>query len=218
MGIFKKQSDIDKLTEAGRIVALVHRELKQHIKPGVDLLTLDKIAYDIIKENDATPAFLGLYDFPNSICASVNSTLVHGIPTSYKLQEGDVLSVDVGVDYKGFKGDAAFTIGVGNISDKDKLLLDCSKRALEAGIAAATIGNTIGDIGSEIYRVIASYGFSTPHQYSGHGIGKNIHEDPYVPNTGIAGQGEKLKEGMAICIEPMVIDGTDDLFTDPIDE
>ncbi len=216
MALIKTPEQIKKMEEAGRIVARVHRELKAMIKPGVSLLELDAKAEEIILSEGATPTFKGFEGFPASICASVNEVMVHGIPSNLTLKEGDIISVDVGALKDGWNGDAAFTKAVGKISDKAQKLLDVTKEALAAGIKFAKPGVTLGQLGAEIESYAIKHGFTAARDFVGHGIGETMHEEPYVPNYGFKG-GMKLQENMTICIEPMFIDGPDELFTDPID-
>ncbi len=216
MGLIKTPEQIKKMEEAGRIVAVVHRELKAMIKPGVTLLELDAKAEEIIRSEGAIPTFKGFEGFPASICASVNSVMVHGIPTDYALKDGDIISVDVGALKDGWNGDAAFTKAVGTIPASTQKLLDVTKEALAAGIKFAKPGVTLGQLGAEIESYAIKHGYTAARDFVGHGIGENMHEEPYVPNYGFKG-GMKLQEGMTICIEPMFIDGPDDLFIDPLD-
>ncbi len=208
---------INGVKKASQIVAKVHKELKAMIRPGVTTKELDQKAYDIIVGEGAVPTFLGYNNFPATICSSVNEVLIHGIPNDTPLKEGDIISIDVGAKIDGYCGDAAFTAPVGEVSERKKLLLKASKEALEAGINAAKAGNTTGDIGFAVQSVVEGYGFSVPIEFTGHGIGEEMHMDPYVPNYGQPGQGSVLKEGQTICIEPMLIDGEPDLFVDPSD-
>ncbi len=217
MGKIKSTKEIIKMQAAGHVVGLVHQELKKMIKPGITTLELDAKAKEIILSNGATPTFLGFGGFPNSICTSVNNTLVHGIPNDHPLVEGDIISIDVGATLNGFVGDAAFTMGVGEIDKNAKKVLDVSKDALALGIKMIKPGLHLGDLGFAIEHLIKKAGLTSTHQYTGHFIGKQMHESPAVPNFGIPGQGLVLKEGMTFCIEPMVIDGRDQLFTDPLD-
>lgn len=217
MGLIKTPEQITKMREAGRIVARVHRELKAMIKPGVSLIELDAKAEEIIRSEGAIPTFKGFSGFPASICASVNSEMVHGIPTSRKLEEGDIVSIDVGALKDGFNGDAAFTKAVGEVSKEAQRIMDVTKEALAAGIKFAKPGVTLGELGAEIESYAIKAGFTAARDFVGHGIGEEMHEEPYVPNYGFKG-GMQLQEGMTICIEPMFIDGPDDLFTDPLDK
>ncbi len=216
MALIKTPEQIKKMEEAGRIVARVHRELKAMIKPGVTLLELDAKAEEIIRSEGAIPTFKGFSGFPASICASVNQVMVHGIPTNYELKEGDIISVDVGALKDGWNGDAAFTKAVGTIPAATQKLLDVTKEALAAGIKFAKPGVTLGQLGAEIESYAIKNGYTAARDFVGHGIGEQMHEEPYVPNYGFKG-GMTLQEGMTICIEPMFIDGPDDLFIDPLD-
>ncbi len=216
MALIKTPEQIKKMEEAGRIVARVHRELKAMIKPGVTLLELDAKAEEIIRSEGATPTFKGFSGFPASICASVNQVMVHGIPTNYELKDGDIISVDVGALKDGWNGDAAFTKAVGEVSKETQKLLDVTKEALAAGIKFAKPGVTLGQLGAEIESYAIKNGYTAARDFVGHGIGEEMHEEPYVPNYGFKG-GMTLQEGMTICIEPMFIDGPDDLFIDPLD-
>jgi methionyl aminopeptidase len=206
----KDQAAISKMQEAGRIVGKVHNELKKIIKPGVTLLELDRKAEEIIRGEGATPSFLGYHGFPATICASVNEVLVHGIPNNYELQDGDLISVDVGAYKDGYHGDAAFTMGVGKISAEAENISKATKSALAKAISICKPGMTVGDIGNVIEEVAKEYGVKLTKDYTGHGIGTQLHEDPVVPNFGKRGRGQVLKEGMAIAIEPMFIIGTGD--------
>jgi methionyl aminopeptidase len=218
MPSIKNPEAIAKMEEAGRIVGKVHNELKKMIKPGVTLLELDAKAEEIIRAEGAEPSFLGYGGFPASICASVNEVLVHGIPNNYALKEGDLVSIDVGAYKDGYHGDAAFTMGVGNISAEAENISKATKAALQAAINVAKPGATIGDIGYAVEEVAKKYGVELTREYTGHGIGENLHEDPNVPNYGTPGTGPVLKEGMTIAIEPMFIFGTEKTWVDPLDD
>ena len=204
----KSQREIDLMKEAGAIVARVHKRLKKEIKPGITTLQINKICEEVIKENGATPSFKGLYDFPCAVCTSVNEVLVHGIPNNKKLKEGDIISVDVGACYKGYHGDSAWSYAVGKISKEANDLLKVTEEALYEGLKQVKPGNHVGDISNAIQTYIESHGYYTPVEYTGHGVGKSVHEDPYVPNVGRKGEGPVLKKGMCIAIEPMVFTGT----------
>ncbi len=217
MPLIKTKEQIKLMEEAGRIVAKVHRELKLLIRPGITLLELDSKAEEIIRSEGGIPTFKGFEGFPSSICASVNQVMVHGIPTNYELKDGDIISIDVGVLKNGWNGDAAFTKAVGKISKETQKLLDVTKEALSEGIKFAKPGITLGELGAHIESFAIKNGYTAAKDFVGHGIGENMHEEPYVPNYGFDG-GMKLQEGMTICIEPMFIDGPDDLFIDPIDK
>lgn len=201
----KSAYEIKLMREAGRIVAVVHEELKKIIKPGTTLLELDARAEKVIRAHKAKPSFKGYGGFPGSICASVNDVLIHGIPNNYALKDGDVISVDVGACYKGYHGDAAFTKAVGKVDDLTKQLMEVTRQSLEIGREAAQPGATTGDIGYAVQKFVEDNGFHVVRDFSGHGIGKKLHEDPMVPNYGKPGTGVKLKPGMTICVEPMVL-------------
>jgi len=203
----KTQEEIKIIAEGGKILATTVKELEKLAKPGITTLELDRAAEALILSNGAKPAFKGYEGFPYSLCASVNENIVHGFPSKYVLKNGDLLKLDLGVLYKGFNTDMAITVAVGNISFEAKRLMNVTKKSLRLGIKKAKIGNTIGDIGNTIQRFIEDQEFSVVRDLCGHGIGKSVHEDPKIPNYGKRGTGEKLAEGMVICIEPMVTTG-----------
>ncbi|MGL4382101.1 MAG: type I methionyl aminopeptidase [Bacilli bacterium] len=204
MIIIKTAREIELMKEAGRIVALVHEKMAEVIKPGITTLELDQIAYDIITANNATPSFKGYGGFPASICASPNQVLVHGFPSDHKLVEGDIISIDVGACYKGYHGDSAWTYAVGKVSKEAQAIMDVTKESLFQGLALAKPGVHLYDISNAIQTYVESNGMSIPRDYTGHGIGAKLHEDPAIPNYGIKNLGPILKEGMALAIEPMV--------------
>ncbi|NQX83158.1 MAG: type I methionyl aminopeptidase [Mycoplasmataceae bacterium] len=216
MYLIKTDHQLELMKEAGRIVALVHKKLKKMIGPGIILSELDKYAEKLILEEGGIPTFKGFDEFPNSICASVNSAMVHGIPTNYKIKNGDIISIDVGVTKNGWNADAAFTMAIGIISKKTQKLLDVTKKALDSAIEFSKPGITVGELGKHIEKFATDAGFVVARNYVGHGIGKKMHEKPHIPNYGFLG-GMILKENMCIAIEPMFIDGEDKLFTDPLD-
>lgn len=201
----KTEKEIEIMRTAGRITAAVLDEISNYIKPGISTLELDKIANMFIINKGAKPAFLRYNGFPKSICTSIDDVVVHGIPKDDEiLEEGQIIGIDVGVKYHGYCGDAARTFAVGNISkDKQKLLLVAKECFFEA-IKGLKEGSRIGDIGANIQRHSQKFGFSPVTQMGGHGIGKAVHEDPFIPNIGMAGTGEKLKAGMVIAVEPMI--------------
>lgn len=203
MIVTKNQREIELMKEAGRIVALVHQKLKDVIKPGITTKEIDAICESVIRDNNATPSFLHLYGFPNSVCTSINEVVVHGIPSDVKLKNGDIISVDVGACYKGYHGDSAWTYAVGEISDEAKELMDVCEKSLYAGLEKVKPGNRLSDISHSIQVYLESNGCTTPLDYTGHGIGTQVHEDPAVPNYGEPGKGPRLKAGMALAIEPM---------------
>lgn len=202
----KSAREIDLMAQGGQILARTVEMLRGAVRPGMSTLDLDKLAEDFIRSHEgATPAFKGLYGFPGSICSSLNNEIVHGIPSARRvLKEGDVISLDVGVGYKGYFTDSATTVGVGNISYEAKRLLEVTQRALDAGIAAAVLGNHIGDIGAAVQAVVEAAGLSVVRDLVGHGIGVEFHEEPQVPNYGKPKRREKLVPGLTIAIEPMV--------------
>ena len=202
----KSPREIDAMAHGGRILARTLAELRAVVRPGMTTAELDQIAEEFIRGHEgAVPAFKGLYGFPGSVCISVNHEIVHGIPSRKRtLQEGDIVSLDVGVKYDGFYTDAAQTVAVGAISADDQRLLDVTRESLEAGIAAAVPGNHIGDIGHAVQSVVERAGFSIVRELVGHGVGHGPHEDPQVPNHGKPKRGTKLVAGLTIAIEPMV--------------
>jgi methionyl aminopeptidase len=202
----KSAREIEIMAQGGRILAATVDTLRAAVKPGITTGQLDEIAESFIRSHDgATPAFKGLYGFPGSICASVNNEIVHGIPSKKRvLAEGDIISIDVGVGYKGYFTDSATTVAVGAISPETHRLLDVTQRSLAAGIAAAQPGNHIGDIGAAVQAVVEAAGYSVVRDLVGHGIGVQFHEDPQVPNYGKPKRREKLVPGLTIAIEPMV--------------
>ncbi|MDD4000244.1 MAG: type I methionyl aminopeptidase [Bacilli bacterium] len=201
----KSQREIGLMKEAGRIVALAHRKVAEAIKPGVSTYDLDKIAEDTITAEGATPSFKGYNGFPGSICASINSVVIHGIPNKkIILNNGDIISIDIGACYKGYHGDAARTHAVGNISEKKQTLLKVTEEALYAGLAQAKPTNRLSDISHAIEQYVTDNGFSVVKDFTGHGIGRALHEDPTIPNFGKEGHGPVLKPGMTLAIEPMV--------------
>lgn len=217
MSLVKKQHEIEKIRSAGNLVARVFIELKKMIKPGITTMSLNDFAEQMILDNGAFPTFKGYLGYPYSICASVNNQMVHSFPTTKTLKKGDIVSIDMAVTLDGYVGDSAFTTGVGEISLQNKKLIEATKLALDTAIKLAKPGATLGDLGFAIEQTAIDYGFKSTHQYVGHFIGKKMHEEPAVPNFGQNGDGLKLKEGMVLCLEPMFIDGEDELFTDPLD-
>lgn len=209
MIIIKSNREIEIMRKAGKLVALTHEELKKHIKPGVSTKKLDEIAYEFIVKNGGTPSFKGYHGFPGSICASVNEVVVHGIPSEdVILKEGDIITVDVGVKYNGYHGDGAWTFPVGKISKEDEKLLEVTLKSLYEGLEQAKPNNRVGDISNAIEEFVKPYGYGIVEEFTGHGIGQNLHEGPYVPNFGSKDSGPVLKPGMTICVEPMINIGT----------
>ena len=201
----KTDEEIELMREANQLVGKTLAEVGKHVAPGVSTLQLDKIAEEFIRDHGAVPAFLGYGGFPNSICASVNEQVVHGIPSSSKiLNEGDIISVDCGTILNGYVGDSAYTFCVGEVDPKVKDLLKTTKESLYLGIQAAVEGKRIGDISNAVPTYCESHNYSVVRELVGHGIGKRMHEEPEVPNYGRRGCGPLLKSGMCICIEPMI--------------
>jgi methionyl aminopeptidase len=203
--VCKSGAELDKMRRAGRIVRQVLNELKGMVKPGITTMDLERFAEKRIQELGATPAFKGYYDYPCVLCTSLNNEIVHGIPSEKRqLKEGDLVSLDCGVLLEGYYGDAAVTVGVGKISPEAEKLMRVTEESLARGIAQVKVGNTVGDVGAAVQRHVEKAGFSVVREFVGHGIGKQLHEDPQVPNFGAPGSGTKLREGMVLAIEPMV--------------
>ena len=208
MILLKSEREIQSMREAGRIVALALDAVGKVVEPGIATQELDEIARKIIMEHGAKPAFKGLYGFPANICVSVNCEVVHGIPGSRKLAEGDIVSVDCGAEIDGFNGDSAITIPVGKVSPEIARLIEETRNALYKGIELAVAGNRVGAISHAIQTYAEKAGFGVVREYVGHGIGRSMHEDPEVPNFGFADRGPLLKAGMVLAIEPMINLGT----------
>ncbi|GIM29915.1 methionine aminopeptidase [Clostridium polyendosporum] len=208
MIILKNDLEIDLMRKAGKLCGETLLLLEEKIRPGITTAELDKIAEEFITKHGAKPSFKGLYGFPGSLCISVNEAVVHGIPGKHKLKEGDIVSVDCGVFLGGFHGDAARTFAVGKVSDKAQQLIDVTRDCFFKGLEKAYVGNKLTDISHEIQQYVESAGFSVVRDYVGHGIGRDVHEDPEVPNFGRSGRGPKLTAGMVLAIEPMVNIGT----------
>lgn len=200
----RTEEEIELLRENNLLVSATLAHLAPNIKPGVTTLELDTLAEEFIRSHGAVPGFLGYGGFPNTLCISVNEQVVHGIPSDYVLREGDIVSVDCGTVMKGFYGDSAYTFAVGTVSPEVERLLSVTKEALYKGVAQAKTGNRIGDISAAVQEHAESNGFSVVRELVGHGLGRKMHEDPEVPNYGARGRGPLLKEGMVICIEPMI--------------
>jgi len=204
MIILKSSWELARMREAGRIVAQALAYLVEKIKPGMATRELDLLTEAFMNREGGVPSFKGYRGFPASLCVSVNEEVVHGIPGPRILKEGDIVSLDIGVIYRGYQGDAALTVGVGEISDEAKEVIATARGALLAGIAQARDGLHVGDISWAIQRYAESRGYSVVRQYTGHGIGRQMHEDPQVPNFGQPGRGPALKAGMTLALEPMV--------------
>jgi methionyl aminopeptidase len=208
--VCKSPSELDKMRASGHIVRQVLDTVRAMVKPGVTTMDLERAAEKKIKELGAKPAFKGYYDYPCVLCTSVNQEIVHGIPSPKRmLREGDIVSIDCGVVLDGYYGDAAITVPVGEkLAPEVQKLLEVTEASLYRGIAAAQIGNTVGDVGAAVQELVEANGFSVVREFVGHGIGTRLHEDPQVPNYGTRGHGARLREGMVIAIEPMVNAGT----------
>ena len=204
MIVIKSKQQIELMREAGKIVAETHQILKEAVRPGISTLELDKIAEDNIRKYNAIPSFKGYGGFPGSICASVNDEVVHGIPSSRILKEGDIVSLDIGAYYKGYHSDSAKTHGVGVISEEDRKLIEVTKQSFYEGIKFAKEGYRLSDISHAIQEYVEKYGFSVVRDLVGHGIGPQLHEDPQIPNYGLPGKGRRLQWGMVLAIEPMI--------------
>lgn len=209
MIILKNNSEIKIMRQAGRITGEALNLIRDYIKPGVSTLELDRVAEEFITKQGAVPSFKGYGGFPGSICASVNDTVIHGIPSkSIVLKEGDIISVDLGAKYNGYHGDAARTFAVGKISKEAELLIKVTEESFFKGVEAIKPNAKLTDISHAIQTYAESFGFQVVRDYVGHGIGKSLHENPNVPNFGAKGKGPKLIEGMVLAIEPMIVMGT----------
>jgi methionyl aminopeptidase len=206
--IIKSKREIEELRRSNAIVAEVFEKLKKVIVPGIQTKELDQIAEDIIRSRGALPAFKGYRGFPATLCISINEEVVHGIPGSRRIKEGDIVSIDVGVNMNGYFGDGAITIAVGEIDDVGKKLIEVTEKALYIGIEKARPGNRLFDISYAIQSWVESNGFSVVRDFVGHGIGKDLHEEPQIPNFGSPNQGPRLEKGMVFALEPMVNEGT----------
>ena len=200
----KKEEEVALIKEGGDILSKAQGVVAENIKIGVTTSHLDVLAETFIKDSGAVPSFKGYQGFPNSICVSVNEQVVHGIPSSYQLKSGDIVSIDCGVYFKGFHSDMAFTYPVGDVSDEKLRLLKVTKKALFLGIEVSILGNRVGDISLAIYEYATKHRCGVVRELTGHGVGSNLHEEPAIPNYGKRGSGIKLKEGMVIAIEPML--------------
>ncbi|MCL2098234.1 MAG: type I methionyl aminopeptidase [Bacteroidales bacterium] len=210
----RTNEEIALLKENALLVSKTLAEVGKRIQPGITTLELDKLAETFIRDHGAEPAFLGYEGFPNSLCISVNDVVVHGIPSAYRLQEGDIVAIDCGTRYKGYYGDSAYTFAVGKISREAETLLSVTKDSLYKGIAQAIAGNRVGDISAAVQSHAEQFGYGVVREMVGHGIGRKMHEAPEVPNFGKRGRGKQLKEGMVICIEPMINEGTKKVYLD----
>jgi methionyl aminopeptidase len=209
----KNEKEIQRMREAGAITIGAIEEVGKHIRPGISTKELDKIAYDYIVSHGAKPSFLHYQGFPASICASVDEVVVHGIPSDKQiLQEGQIIGIDCGAIYNGYQGDAARTFAVGKISEEKQKLIDVTKECFFEAIKDLKEGSRLGDIGASVQKHAEKHGYSVVREMGGHGIGRHMHEDPYIPMFGTAGTGIKLKAGMTLAIEPMVNMGRPELY------
>ena len=208
----KNNSEIEKLYRAGQVVKNTLFLMEDNISPGIKTLELDALAEEYILSQNCIPGFKGMYDYPCTLCVSINDEVVHGLPSNRILNEGDIVSIDVGSIYDGFYGDHAKTFCVGKVSKDALKLVDITKQSLDIGIKEAKIGNRIGDIGYAIQSFVEKNGYSVVRELVGHGIGQNLHEEPQVPNYGMANTGPLIEAGMCIAIEPMVNIGTYEVF------
>jgi methionyl aminopeptidase len=204
----KKPDDFAKMEIAGQCVAAIHQAVRKAAVPGITTRELDAIAAAVVREHGCRPSFLGYHGFPATICASPNSAIVHGIPDGYTLRNGDIISIDAGAIYEGWHGDAAFTMAIGDVPEEVRRLLVVTEEALWSGLRMARHGNRLGDVGHAIEATAKPHGYGVVREYIGHGIGRQMHEAPNVPNYGTPGKGLKLKAGMALAIEPMFNLGT----------
>lgn len=208
----KSEREIELMREAGKMVSMTHQYLKNFIKPGITTKELDRLAEEYIRKMGGVPTCKGYEGFPATLCTSVNDTVVHGIPDNYKLKDGDIITIDMVIGYKGYQGDAAWTYAVGEISDDKKYLMEHTEKALYEGVKQVKPGNRIGDISNAVEEYANKHYLGVVKELCGHGIGREMHEDPEVPNYGTKGTGPKLREGMVICIEPMLNLGTADIY------
>jgi len=204
MIIGKSKKEIEKMRSAGQLVGRVLQELRRMVEPGISTLEIDNAAEKMIREAGALPTFKGYHGFPYSVCASVNEQVVHGFPSKYKLKEGDIFSLDCGVTLEGFVGDTATTVPVGTISEDRARLIEVTEKCLDLAIEQCRPGNRLGDIGWAVQEFAERHGYSVVRDYVGHGIGRQMHEDPQIPNYGKPGQGPKIKAGYVFAVEPMV--------------
>ncbi|MHB1294157.1 MAG: type I methionyl aminopeptidase [Anaerolineae bacterium] len=218
--IFKSADEIEALRQAGHINCLALEAMSRAVRPGVSTRELDRIAVDVLRSHGATPAFLNYpnpsyptHPYPATINASINEELVHGIPGKRRLREGDILSIDCGSVWKGWVGDSAITLPVGKVIAEAERLIEVTKEALRLAIDATRVGNRLGDISATIQEWVEGQGFQVVREYTGHGVGREMHEDPQIPNWGKRQRGPLLKPGMTLCLEPMVVAGEAELYT-----
>ena len=208
----KSEREIELMRHAGMLVSQMHQFIKTYIKEGVTTKELDRLCEKFIRDHDSIPTEKGYEGFPASICASINDEVVHGIPSSRKLKNGDIITIDVVIGYKGYQGDAAWTYAVGDVNEDKKYLMEHTEKALYEGVKMVKPGNRIGDISAAVQKYAESHNLGVVRELCGHGIGRDMHEDPEVPNFGIENTGPRLKPGMVICIEPMLTFGKRDVY------
>lgn len=213
----KSKREIELLKEAGHIVYLTHQYLRPHIKAGIKTKELDRLAEEFIRSKGATPSFKGYEGFPSTLCISINDEVVHGFPSDRVLQDGDIISIDIGACYKGYHGDSAWTYTVGEVTDDAKYLLEHTEKALYEGIKQAKVGNRIGDISYAVEKYATEHNLGVVKELVGHGVGTSVHESPDVPNYGTKGTGPKIRDGMVIAIEPMLTLGSPDIYVEDND-
>ena len=213
----KSKREIELLKEAGHIVYLTHQYLRPHIKAGIKTKELDRLAEEFIRSKGATPSFKGYEGFPSTLCISINDEVVHGFPSDRVLEDGDIISIDIGACYKGYHGDSAWTYTVGEVSDDAKYLLEHTEKALYEGIKQAKVGNRIGDISYAVEKYATEHNLGVVKELVGHGVGTSVHESPDVPNYGTKGTGPKIRDGMVIAIEPMLTLGSPDIYIEDND-
>jgi methionyl aminopeptidase len=209
--VIKNPPEIETMRDAGRVNALVLQTIREMIRPGIRTEELDAAAEEIIHKHGGKPAFKnypGPYPYPATLTISINEELVHGIPGKRRLMEGDIVSVDCGTILDGFVADSAFTLGVGEISPETKILLEVTEKALKIGIEKMRAGNRVGDVSAAIQKYVEGYNFHVPREYTGHGVGRKMHEGPLVPNFGVSGRGVPLRPGITVALEPMVLVGS----------
>lgn len=206
--VHKTEEEISLIRESSLLVAKTHAAIASYIKPGVKTMVLDKLAEEFINDNGAKPAFKGYQGFPYTLCISPNDVVVHGFPSDYEMKDGDIISVDCGVLKNGFFGDSAYTYCVGEVAEETKNLLRVTKQSLLDGIEQAVVGNRLGDVSYAIQKTVKQHGYGIVRELVGHGVGKELHEEPQVPNYGNRGRGVKLTTGMVIAVEPMINQGT----------
>ncbi len=208
----KSKREIELMKKAGYLVSLTHQYLRPFVKEGITTKELDRLAEEFIIKNGGVPTCKGYEGYPNALCTSVNDTVVHGIPNNYKLKNGDIITIDMVIGYKGYQGDAAWTYKVGNIDDDKAYLMEHTEKALYEGIKEVKPGAHIGDISAAVEEYALKHNLGVVKELCGHGIGTSMHEDPEVPNYGKRGTGPRLKEGMVICIEPMLTFGSEEIY------